>query len=275
MIMRHLHETRRSAGVVPLALLAAALLLAGCDQAKDDCVDCPDCGAAGQPADVRPADAASDDSTGGPGPGGDASDDAGAPSVCLKADGSPCDDDRLCTRDYCDDAGECQHEEFPTLSAIREVPAPAFALNDANPHSATNGQVLGGDVLADTVVVLVFHSASCDDCVTQSVAAREVYELFRYFPDIVFATVNGSGEEAAVDGYVNGTTAGGLPAPSAWPVLQDTTDANVWTRFCAATHQVFVIGRDGRVKYAAPGDFEEPIFRAELADVVFAARIPL
>lgn len=224
------------------------------------------------PPDTKPLDAVvgEDAAADGAGNGGDASPDTSP--ACLEEDGSPCDDDRVCTDDRCDEAGACTH---PLLDDARGQQVPRFALVDANTLSATSGQTIDLDeALADTVVVLVFHSALCESCVVQGEAARPLVAELTAEPGVLFATVNDVDGSDYASNYATFDSDGEAPLTGLWPILQDTSEARVWTRYCATNNDVFVIAPGGLVRYNRSVNFTDPPFVNELRDAIGRARLP-
>jgi hypothetical protein len=203
--------------------------------------------------------------------------DSGPAGEDVPAPPCECDDQLLCTRDFCDEAGDCQHEPLSTLNdSVLYQRAPEFSLVDANPASATNGQTFtrqGVTAQAD-VIVLAFHDASCSSCLEQGEAARAFYAGTGGDLDVFFAAVNGPNSAALVEAYVNADDPDiqAPPPPSTWPVLQDTTAAGVWNSYCADSDVVVVIGLDGRVYYMRAVNFRDPNFITELESAIDRAR---
>jgi hypothetical protein len=181
---------------------------------------------------------------------------------------TPCDDERVCTWDQCDPPGGCRHG----LQERPGQPAPAFAAPDVNPLSATFGRTLALPV-AGAVTVLTLYTVDCAPCLAQSEAARDVVAAFADEPDLVWATVNGIGAEGA-DGVLHFVTFdadGVTPLETTWPVLQDDVAERVYERYCGDNDAVFVVGRDGRIRYDRTVNFLDERFAAELTWQVAAA----
>ncbi len=195
---------------------------------------------------------------------------------------APCEcdcDDLLCTSDECDpDCTVCSDEPFDDFEqeALGLLP-PLFTLEDVNPSSDSFGTLFALSEFAGATVVLLFHASNCADCLFQGQSARGVWDELAQDEGIWMATVNARGAEPFVNDYVNvfatqddvGYPLPAYPAPSTWPVLQDTAEEDATRRFCADNNYVFIIGGDGRVH----GVFELVNFKDAFARQSFVVEV--
>ena len=202
--------------------------------------------------------------------------DTGTPSDC-----DDCDDNILCTISECLDE-VCTHTPIsPNSSAILYRPAPVFALQDVNPHSATSGQTLSltGD-LSGKVVFLMFHEASCLPCREMGQGARALVADYAGDSEIFFATINSVSAAGSVDDYINfyethDTEDRELPdyeGPSTWALLQDTAGDPTWSSYCAENYRVIILDGWGVVQYSRIANLKDSPFRDELVVAIEKAR---
>lgn len=195
--------------------------------------------------------------------------DAGTPCECT--------DQILCTNEFCDENGACQHENITPISdAVVGQPAPDFELEDVNPESATFGDTFSRATLngQGKVLILAFHAANCQSCIEQGEAARTFHAGIAANTELFFASINSDDAAAVVDDYVNADTAAidGPAPPSTWPVLQDTAAAGVWDNYCSDTDVVVVVDADGFVRYMRAVNFDDAPFVDELQAAIERAR---
>lgn len=188
-----------------------------------------------------------------------------------------CDDQLLCTSDFCDENGACQHSEFAVDSGQTiGQKAPDFTLTDANTESATNGEsvTLSEINAGGKVAVLVFHAADCTTCREQGELARSFWATIQSDATVFFASVNTAAAATDIAAYVNADEAAvdGPAGPSTWPVLQDTSTAKVWEAYCADTDWVIVVDRAGFVQYFREFNFGDEPFVAELQARIDSAK---
>jgi len=150
-------------------------------------------------------------------------------------------------------APSAQADPPAECGTIPEV-VPDFSLLDANERSPTFGQTYQRDNLQGNVFILYFAHATCGVCQAHVLSLQALWDTHAAsWPDVSLLIVNSASTEAVIAELIQDQVT--------LPILQDTLEAGMYTKYGASKWYTYLIDPSGypkiiHYKLSLPSDLD-------------------